>query len=202
MSADQTRKRLNLVHGDVMWLSGPGESISALLTCTVMYEGDLADTLLDKEKSPEWDSERTKLIYAWPVEQALWDKYTEIRRTKGKEAATAFYAAHRDVMDRGASVGWPDRFDKKAGEISAIQHAVNLRLRTGPEGFATEYQNEPALVQTSDNVLTVDQVVAKVSGHKAGDIPAACTKLTMFVDIHDTLLYYVCLLYTSPSPRD
>jgi hypothetical protein len=53
MSADQTRKRLNLVHGDVMGLAGPGESISALLTCTVMYEGDLADTLLDREKSPE-----------------------------------------------------------------------------------------------------------------------------------------------------
>jgi hypothetical protein len=156
-----------------------------------MYEGDLADTLLDAEKSPEWDSERTKLIYAWPAEQELWDQYGEIRRTRGKEAATAFYAARRAAMDRGASVGWPDRFDAKAGELSAVQHAVNLRLRTGPEGFATEYQNEPALVQTADTALTVDQVLAKVSGHKRGEVPAACTKLTMFIDIHDQLLYYM-----------
>lgn len=191
MSADQTQKRLNLVHGDVMGLAGPGESISALLTCTVMYEGDLADTLLNREKSSEWESERTKLVYAWPADQAMWDKYGEIRRTRGKDAATAFYIANRERMDRGSSVGWPDRFDKKAGEISAIQHAVNLRLRTGPDGFATEYQNEPALVQTADSALTVDQVLAKVSGHKRGEIPAACTKLTMFVDIHDTLLYYL-----------
>jgi len=191
MSADQTRKRLNLVHGDVMGLAGPGESISALLTCTVMYEGDLADTLLDRDKSPEWDSERTKLVYAWPAEQALWDKYSEIRRAKGREAATAFYLANRAAMDRGASVGWPDRFDAKAGEISAIQHAVNLRLKTGPEGFATEYQNEPAMVQSADNVLTVDQVLAKVSGHKRGEVPVGCTKLTMFVDVHDPLLYYM-----------
>ncbi|MCL2701948.1 MAG: phage terminase large subunit family protein [Phycisphaerae bacterium] len=191
MSADQTRKRLNLVHGDVMGLAGPGESISALLTCTVMYEGDLADTLLDREKSPEWDSERTKLVYAWPADQKSWDQYAEIRRAKGKEAATAFYAARREAMDRGASVGWPDRFDAKAGEISAIQHAFNLRLKTGPDGFATEYQNEPALVQTADSALTVDQVIAKTSGHKRGEVPAACTKLTMFVDVHDSLLYFM-----------
>ena len=191
MSADQTRKRLNLIHGDVMGLAGPGESISALMTCTVMYEGDLADTLLDREKSPEWESERTKLIYAWPVDTKSWDQYAEIRRTKGREAANAYYAAHREVMDRGASVGWPDRFDAKAGEISAIQHAFNLRLKTGPDGFATEYQNEPTLVQTADSMLSVDQVVAKVSGHKRGEIPAACTKLTMFVDVHDSLLYYM-----------
>jgi len=191
MSADQTRKRLNLVHGDVMGLAGPGESISALLTCTVMYEGDLADTLLDRDKSPEWDSERTKLVYAWPVESTLWDKYAEIRRTKGRDAATAFYVTSRGAMDRGASVGWPDRFDAKAGEVSAIQHAFNLRLKTGPDGFATEYQNEPTLVQTADSALTVDQMLAKVSGHKRGEVPAACTKLTMFIDIHDPLLYYM-----------
>ena len=191
MSADQTRKRLNLVHGDVMGLAGPGESISALLTCTVMYNGDLADTLLDREKSPEWESERTKLIYAWPVEQKAWDQYAEIRRTKGREAANAYYASHREIMDRGGSVGWPDRFDAKAGEISAIQHAFNLRLKTGPDGFATEYQNEPALVQAADSALTVDMVIGKVSGHKRGEIPAACTKLTMFVDVHDSLLYYM-----------
>jgi len=105
MSADQTRKRLNLVHGDVMGLAGPGESISALLTCTVMYEGDLADTLLDREKSPEWDSERTKLVYAWPAEEDLWNRYADIKRSKGRDAATAFYAANRVAMDRGASVG-------------------------------------------------------------------------------------------------
>ncbi|MCD6369947.1 MAG: hypothetical protein J7L63_00395, partial [Thermoplasmata archaeon] len=55
-SADQTRKRLDLLHGDVMGMAGPGESISALLTCTVMYEDDLADQVLDREKNPEWDS--------------------------------------------------------------------------------------------------------------------------------------------------
>ena len=195
-SPTQTKRRMELLNGDVMGMAGPGESISVLLTCTVMYEDDLADTLLDREKSPEWDSERAKLVYAWPREKQLWDKYAAIRRTRGKDAAAAFYAANREAMDRGASVGWPDRFDAKAGEISAIQHAFNLRLKTGPDGFATEYQNEPALVQMADNVLTVDQVLAKISGHKRGEVPAACTKLTMFIDIHDRLLYYMVCAWT------
>lgn len=190
-SADQTKKRLDLLHGDVMGMAGPGETISALLTCTVMYEADLADTLLDKEKSPEWDSERTKLVYSWPVDQKLWDQYVEIRRTRGRDAATAFYKQRRAEMDRGAVVAWPDRFDKKVGEISALQHAMHLRLKMGTEGFAAECQNEPVLIQTADSALTVDQVLGKVSGHKRGEIPAACTKTTMFIDVHDRLLYYM-----------
>jgi len=65
----------------------------------------------------------------------------------GREAATQFYRAHQGDMDRGAPIAWPARFDEKAGEISAIQHAMNLRLRMGPDGFAAECQNEPGLHQ-------------------------------------------------------
>jgi len=192
-SVDQTKKRLDLLHGDVMGMTGPGESISALLTCTVMYEDDLADTLLDKDKSPEWDSERTKLIYDWPTHQGFWDKYADIRRARGKAAANEFYALHRAAMDDGAAIAWPARFDTKAGEISAIQHAMNLRLRMGPDGFAAECQNEPVLEQLADGMLTVEQVCGKVNGYKRGEVPGSATRLTMFVDVHDKLLYYcVC----------
>ncbi|MCG3178325.1 MAG: hypothetical protein BIFFINMI_00652 [Phycisphaerae bacterium] len=191
-SSDQTRKRLELLNGDVMGMAGPGETISALCTCTVMYESDLADTLLDREKSPEWDSERTKLVHSWPKEEKMWDQYAEIRRTSGSKAATQFYAANRTKMDAGAVIAWPARVDTKAGEISAIQNAVNLRLRMR-EQFPAECQNEPAQVQTSDQALTVDQVMEKVNGYKRGEVPPAATRLTMFIDVHDRLLFYaVC----------
>jgi hypothetical protein len=192
-SSDQTKKRLDLLHGDVMGLAGPGESISALLTCTKMYEGDLADTILDREKSPEWDSECTRLVYAFPTNQGLWDRYTDIRRSQGRAAATEFYRQRQAAMDAGARVAWPERFDPKVGEISAIQHAINLRLRMGAEGFAAECQNEPALPQVSDEALTVDQVMEKTNGYKRAEVPPAATKLTMFIDVHDRLLFYaVC----------
>jgi hypothetical protein len=192
-SVEQTKKRLDLLHGDVMGMAGPGETISALLTCTVMYEGDLADTLLDKEKSPEWDSERTRLVYAFPSNEKLWQEYAEVRRTQGKVAATEFYRGRRAAMDAGAKVAWPARFDTKSGEISAVQHAMNLRLRMGPEAFSAECQNEPMQEQLHDEVLTPEQVCEKVSGRPRGEVPLACTKITMFIDVHDRLLYWcVC----------
>ncbi|HUW31343.1 MAG TPA: terminase gpA endonuclease subunit [Planctomycetota bacterium] len=205
-SMDQTKKRLELLNGDVLGMAGPGEQISALMTCTKMYEGDLADTVLDHEKYPEWESECTKLVYEFPTDEKprkdgdsrpkLWEQYFEVRRTKGKAAATEFYRERQAAMDAGAQVAWPARFGSKTGksdEISAIQHAMNLRQKVGREAFAAEYQNEPCVQQTSDQILTVEQVLANLSGHNRGDVPPACTKLTMFIDVHDKLLFYaVC----------
>ena len=192
-SAEQTKKRMELLNGDVLGMAGPGETISALLTCTKMYEGDLADTVLDREKSPEWDSECTRLVYAFPSNEKLWDEYTEVRRTRGREAATKFYRRQKAAMDAGSKVAWPARFDTKSGEISAVQHAMNLRLKVGLEAFSAEYQNEPMLPQFGDQILTMDVVMAKTNGYKRGEVPPACTKLTMFIDVHDRLLYYaVC----------
>jgi len=60
----------------------------------------------------------------------------------------------------------------------------------GPEGFAAECQNEPVLEQLADSALTVEQVCGKVNGYKRGEVPGAATRLTMFVDVHDKVLYY------------
>jgi hypothetical protein len=192
-SVDQTHKRLELLNGDVLGMAGPGEQISALMTCTKMYEGDLADTVLDRDEYPEWDSECTRLVYSFPTNDKAWEEYFEVRRSDGKAPATEFYRRNQAAMDADAQIAWQARYDAKSGEISAIQHAMNLRKKVGPEAFAAEYQNEPSLQQTSDQVLTADQVMEKTSGFKRGEIPPACTKLTMFIDIHKEVLFYaVC----------
>ena len=113
-----------------MGMAGPGESISALLTCTVMYEDDLADTLLDRDKSPEWDSERTKLIYGWPTRQGLWDQYADLRRTKGRDAATEFYRARQGEMDEGAagyyaSCCWTEIAGVEGGVVDSLQIIIS-----------------------------------------------------------------------------
>ncbi|MCC7409971.1 MAG: phage terminase large subunit family protein [Phycisphaeraceae bacterium] len=191
-SPTQTRRRMELLNGDVLGMAGPGEQIAAVLTCTKIYDGDLADQVLDREKNPEWDGECTKLVYAFPTNDKLWEEYANIRRTGGHAAATAFYRRHREVMDAGAKVAWPARYDHKT-EASAVQHAMNLRLKVGLEAFASEYQNEPVLEQLNDQVLTLEQVCQKVNGHPRRQIPISCTKLTMFIDVHDRLLFYcVC----------
>ena len=196
-SPTQTKRRMELLNGDVLGMAGPGEQIAAVLTCTKIYDGDLADQVLDREKTPEWDSECTKLVYAFPTNEKLWDEYRRIREARGSRdgghaAATAFYRRRQAEMDAGAVVAWAERYDRKT-EASAIQHAMNLRLKVGPEAFASEYQNEPVLEQFNDQVLTPEQVCAKINGYKRGEVPAACTKLTMFIDVHNRLLFYcVC----------
>jgi len=67
---------------------------------------------------------------------------------------------------------------------------MNLKLKVGPEAFASEYQNEPVLEQTNDDVLTVEMVCGKVNAYERGAVPLAATKLTMFIDVHDKLLFY------------
>ncbi|HRX83844.1 MAG TPA: hypothetical protein P5572_02360, partial [Phycisphaerae bacterium] len=45
-SPTQTRRRMELLNGDVLGMAGPGELIAAMLTCTKIYDGDLADQIL------------------------------------------------------------------------------------------------------------------------------------------------------------
>ena len=195
-SPSQTRYRLQLLTGDVLGMAGPGESIAAVLTCTKIYAGDLADQVLDRQKNPEWQGECTKLVYTFPHAEKLWDEYARVRaeglRTgQGLAPATAFYSANREAMDAGAIVAWPQRFDPQK-EISALQHAMNLKLRD-EEAFAAEYQNEPATEQFEDERLSADDVTEKITGRPRGEVPQACTRVTAFIDVHDKLLFWcVC----------
>lgn len=194
----QTRARLAVINGAISGLAGPGEATAIIIPCTVIQAGDLADTLLDRDQHPEWHGERTKMVYAFPTNTKLWDKYAQIRSDDLKadgdgSRATEFYRKHRKKMDAGSTVAWPERFKK--GELSALQHGMNLRLKDEPAFFA-EYQNEPMVLGMEDVVmLTADEVVKRTNARRRGVVPIGCESLTMFVDVHDRLLYYVVVAW-------
>jgi len=192
-SVVQTAQRLALLNGDLLGLAGPGERIAAMTTCTVIRPDDLADRLLDRERSPQWQGERLKLVYNWPTDEALWDEYAKIRTEELRvgddgSKATAFYRSHRGAMDAGAVVAWKQR--KNHDELSAIQHAVNLRLDRGDE-FHAEYQNEP--VGTLAGVAELDPVAiaSRCSGLERGTAPVECEKATAFIDVGQRLLWWM-----------
>lgn len=193
-SLSQCVTRERILAGAVLGLAGPGKKIAGAMPCTVIRPGDVADSLLDKEKHPEWNGERTKMVYRFPLNEKLWSKYAEIRgeslRAHGDlREATAFYEQNRDSLDEGAQIAWPERFNHD--EASAIQHAMNLKLQDEAAFFA-EYQNEPLPEKTTDEgMLSPDQIAAKVNGHKRGEIPIGCSHLTMFIDVQGKLLYYL-----------
>ena len=193
-SISQCATRESILAGAVLGLAGPGKKIAGVMPCTVICPEDMADRILDRNKHPQWQGERTKMVYSFPTNEALWTKYAEIRADslraeRGLADATEFYGQHREEMDVGASIAWPERFNHD--ELSAIQHAMNLRLQD-ERAFCAEYQNEPLPEETpQEDELTVDQVAAKTNRLQRADVPVGCNHLTMFVDVQGALLYYV-----------
>jgi hypothetical protein len=191
----QTKERLDLLRGAVLGLAGPGEQAGVIVPCTVIEPGDMADQLLDHEKNPMFRGERTKLLNAFPANEGQWARYIqqradEVRKGGDGRQATEFYREHRASMDRGAEAAWVARFAAEAGEISAIQHAMNLMADRGREAFFAEFQNEPVLRRAA-NLLRPGHVMERVTGRPRGEVPLTCTRVTAFVDVHDKLLYWL-----------
>ncbi len=195
-SPKQVRDRLNTVNGAILGLAGPGKKIAGVMPVTVIAKGDMADQVLDRKSHPEWQGERIKLLRSEPTDTKLWEEYAEHRATglregRGLADATAFYVANQIALDAGAVASWPSRFN--ADERSAVQHAMNLKLRDAASFFA-EYQNEPLSLDTETPLLLVPaQVAAKANNVPRGVVPADATKLTAFIDVQGTILFYtVC----------
>ncbi|MBT4820754.1 MAG: hypothetical protein HON70_33910, partial [Lentisphaerae bacterium] len=199
-SLSQCATRERILAGAVLGLAGPGKKISGIMPCTVIRPGDMADRILDREKHPEWNGERTKMVYAFPAAEKLWEKYAEVRaeslRAHGDISdATAFYVAHREEMDEGADVAWAARFNHD--EESALQHAMNLKLQD-EAAFWAEYQNEPLPEDLGeDEQLSVDEIARKLNGQKRGEIPIGCNHLTMFIDVQGKLLFWAVCAWES-----
>ena len=199
-SPSQCAEREATINGAVLGLAGPGRRIAAIMPCTVIRPADLADRMLDREKHPQWQGERTRMVYTWPANEKLWDEYARIRaeelRNDGDGSqATDFYCHHRQKMDEGAVIAWPQRFDHD--ELSAVQHAVNLRLRD-ERAFFAEYQNDPLPAeQVDEDELTADAIAAKVNGLTRGTVPMGCDHLTMFIDVQQKLLFYLVAAWES-----
>ena len=197
-SLEQTRKRVRVLAGDILGLAGPGQKISGIMPCTIIRPGDMADIILNRNTHPDWNGEKTRMVYRFPTNMKLWEEYAEIRaealRTEGNfQKATEFYLANREAMDAGAEVSWEARFNHD--EVSALQHAMNLKFQD-EAAFQSEYQNDPLPDDTADDsLLSVDGICAKINGLARWRVPLKCDRLTMFVDVQKALLFYVVIAW-------
>lgn len=192
-SPSQSQRREAILAGDVLGMAGPGKKISGLMACTVIRPQDMADNILDREKHPEWQGERTKMVYAFPTNEKLWAQYAEIRadslRNDGNGSqATEFYRQNRPAMDAGSVIAWPERHN--TDELSAIQHAMNLKFRDEAAFFA-EYQNEPILETEGEEMLSAEEISAKLNGYTRGVVPISCNHVTMFIDVQQKALFWM-----------
>ncbi len=197
-SPEQCRKRAKIISADILRMAGPGKKITAVMPCTVIEKGDLCDEFLDNEKHPEWNGERMRLMDAMPTDMDLWDQYRVIWGRSQREHngsikdATEFYRRNRAAMDAGALPTWPERFEPD--EISAVQSAMNI-LISDRKVFFSEFQNEPLVEADESGQLTADLLSTKLNGLPRGMVPLGCGSLTMYIDIHDNLLFWAVLAY-------
>lgn len=200
MSPSQNNKRERLMNGAVLGMAGPGQSISCVMPCTVVYEDDLADRTLDRKRNPLWRGERFALLESMPKDMAAWERYGEVYQKcmsadePDVTPANKHYLNNRATLDHGAAATWEHR--KLAEEISAIQHAMNIYFSVGPEAFYAEYQNDPALARPAGTTqTTAESVVDRVNRLPRGVVPNEADYLTAFVDVHDNVLYYAVVAW-------
>ena len=67
------------MNGDLLGLAGVGSRIAALVACTVILRGDMADQLLDNSRNPAWEGQTFKLVTSWPDRLDLWEEYGRLR---------------------------------------------------------------------------------------------------------------------------
>ncbi len=200
-SPNQCTKRLNALTKTIMRLGGHTTSLGVIVNATKIEPDDAIDQLSNAKKFPSWRSTAVPMMKSFSkVHETDWlVTYAELRtnfdredpddRQRAHKEATAYYKKNRKRMDAGAAATWEHCFDPKH-EISAIQHAYNILIDTGQDAFDAECQNTPAKETSALKILTVEEICAKQSGYPMGKFPPECTRLTAFIDVHPSILYW------------
>ncbi len=195
----QSRRRERLLCGAILGLAGPRKKMAGFMPMTVIERNDMAHSMLDRQKHPEWQGELCKLLYKFPDRMDLWDQYAQLRGDSLRQygdirTATAFYEANRAAMDEGAEVAWPARFEPD--EVSALQYAMNL-YHGDRATFYAEYQNDPEGGLSDDIKLTDPEIIAaRLNLLDRNTVPLWATKLTAMIDVQHSLLYWAVVAWS------
>ena len=187
----QSKKRIDVLHQSIRGLAGPKKGISMVMACTKMFENDLACQILDHKKCSQWKSHTFKMMHSFPDDMKLWEEYKDIRTGPGKAKQNAldFYKKHRDKMDAGASMYWPERYRDDESEISGIQCMMNLYYEN-QHVFWSEYQNEPQSIGTNIFKMAPRQHVESLCVEDIeGMIPNSTIHVVAHIDIHKNIHY-------------
>lgn len=196
-SVQQCEDREAILCGAILGLAGPTTAIAAVMPCTVICPGDMADRILNEETHAEWQPERCSMLDSMPTDLEWWqgpylDALNEsLRRRLGHKLANELYAANIERANAGAKHYWPDRIID--GDVSAIQGAMNVYLKR-PEAFAAEYQNKPLAVdsETADD-LKPEEITVRINRLPRGRLPLSAQHVTGMIDVQDRALYFaVC----------
>lgn len=198
-SPSQNEKRERLIAGAVLGMAGPGESIAAVMPCTVIQRDDMVDRILNREKHPLWRGTRSKMLETLPENMAAWEPYFDrfdecaLAEPPSFDEANAYYIENREQLTKGAKASWEDRYLET--EVDAIQSALNLYHRNRA-AFYAEYQNEPEETESVKAAIKPGEVYEKAISLKRLEVPLACEHLTTFIDVQKDCLWYLTVAWS------
>jgi len=197
----QNKSRIKYIKSSISMFGSHGKGMSLIVNATIIVEGDMATVMSESE---EWLSVRVAMVKTMPKRlEALWlTEYARLRReydrndprgrVKARLASSDYLMANYDEMHEGAVVSW-ENIGLESGEISALQHAMNILIDKGPETFWAECQNAPIRpTSVSAFEMTMD-IAERKNGYERRVIPESTAFLTFGVDVHDSILYYTVL---------
>jgi len=116
------------------------DATNILFIGTALHEDD---TIHRVQKTGEWEFRKFRALISEPTNTALWDEWRalfldfEEPNAKRRQArAYQFYCEHRDEMDIGAKLLWP--------EFEPLYSLMCYRTAYGEAGFLSEKQGDPS----------------------------------------------------------
>ena len=133
-SAVQRAKARTWFHGALMKAGTKRTNIINL--ATALHREALA---MELHVAPGWTSALFRAIESWPDDLELWHAwesvYADRENPQAKDHALAQYELHREAMDRGAVLLWPEEED--------LYTLMCMRVDSGRTSFEREKQNSP-----------------------------------------------------------
>jgi predicted phage terminase large subunit-like protein len=115
--------------------AGDGRT-NILNLATALHRDALA---LELARTPGWVSRTFRAIEQWPANTQLWEQweklYADVETPDSQRRAREFYQQHREQMDAGAVLLWPERED--------LYSLMCLQAEGGRVAFAREKQGSP-----------------------------------------------------------
>lgn len=191
-----TTKREDAICTTFMGLAGLGETIAAIMVCTVREEDDLTMRFCDRKRHPDWDGQTFPVLIREPEGDASkehWTVYGNKLRDgatpeDGFALASAYYFEHQSEMDAGGVVAWEK--DKEEGYATALQWCMTIKILQ-PEFFRCELQQKGAKPKGNVTQLDAKELIKRLSHIPRGHVPQRASYLTAFVDSSDHVLWWV-----------
>ncbi len=201
---EQATKLENRIDMAIAGLGGQQRSVARVMLTTLQRRECVSAKFTDPKQKPSWKGRRFRFLVTPPNRADLWEEYIELRQLdfQGDDPQArrshAWYLDRRELMDAGAVVANPNRFngeslpDGSQVEVCALQRYYNEVARIGQVAVSTEYDNDPPEESgPQESGISARRIQRQVSGFARRVVPPYCTHVVQAIDVRKIALHFV-----------